>query len=216
MSQSRSVFFLLYCFHIISVISKEIYIGFCSLRFKLKAKVIYGLKHGENIRIDGNVLIKCSKPGSILFGDNFTLNSRPSSNLVGINNVASFQCILEGKINIGNNCGFTSTVFSSRSLINIGNNIKIGGNVRIFDHDYHSLNYKNRRDSIIDGGDVKAAPVIIEDDVFIGTNSIILKGVHIGARSIIGAGSVVSLKNIPPDSVVAGNPARIIKKLNCQ
>jgi len=55
--------------------------------------------------------------------------------------------------------------------------------------------------------------IIIDDDVLVGANTIILKGVHIGARSVIGAGSVVT-KDIPEDSIVAGNPAKVIKKIN--
>ena len=91
--------------------------------------------------------------------------------------------------------------------------MKIGGNVRIYDHDFHAVNYLARRDSQLDMTQCKSAPVVIGDDVFIGANSIILKGVTIGDRSIIGAGSVVSLKEIPPDSLVAGNPARILRNL---
>jgi maltose O-acetyltransferase len=53
---------------------------------------------------------------------------------------------------------------------------------------------------------------VIEDDVWIGANAIILKGVTIGARSIVGAGAVVS-RDVPPDCVVAGNPARVVKEL---
>jgi acetyltransferase-like isoleucine patch superfamily enzyme len=58
--------------------------------------------------------------------------------------------------------------------------------------------------------------VVIGDDVFIGANSIILKGVTVGDRCVIGAGTVVSLKDIPPDSLVAGNPARIIRSLRAE
>ena len=58
----------------------------------------------------------------------------------------------------------------------------------------------------------KSAPVVIEDDVWVGAHCIILKGVTIGARSIIGAGSVVT-KSIPADRVAAGNPCRVIKNL---
>jgi acetyltransferase-like isoleucine patch superfamily enzyme len=104
-------------------------------------------------------------------------------------------------------------VFSSRNDIRVGSNVKIGGNARIYDHDYHALDYLSRRDPEQDFDQEKSAPVVIGDDVFIGANSIILKGVTIGDRSIIGAGSVVSLKDIPPDSLVAGNPARIIRNL---
>ena len=59
---------------------------------------------------------------------------------------------------------------------------------------------------------IKTAPIIIEDDVFVGTNAIILKGTKIGARSIVAAGSVVFGLQIPPDSLVKGNPAQIIKR----
>ncbi len=88
----------------------------------------------------------------------------------------------------------------------------VGGNVRIFDHDFHSLDFRHRRKGGGDSEHIKSAAVIIEDDVFIGANAIILKGVHIGARSVVGAGSVVTSKDIPPDSLIIGNPARIVKR----
>ncbi|MGD0651920.1 MAG: DapH/DapD/GlmU-related protein [Verrucomicrobiia bacterium] len=59
----------------------------------------------------------------------------------------------------------------------------------------------------------KTAPIVVGDDVLIGVNAIILKGVTIGDRSIIGAGAVVTLKDILPDSVVAGNPARVVRTM---
>ena len=72
--------------------------------------------------------------------------------------------------------------------------------------------WEDRRYYANDRANTKTAPVIIDDDVFIGTNCIIGKGVHIGARSIIAAGSVV-VKDIPADEVWGGNPARFIKKV---
>lgn len=168
--------------------------------------------YGKKIKVDGKVFVRSQKSGTIKIGSNFMLNSRPGSNLVGVTNYASFQSIKNGTIEIGDSCGFTSTVISSRTSVKIGNFVKIGGNTRIYDHDYHSLNYSDRRDSKSDSEACKSFPVFIGDDVFIGANSTILKGVKIGARSIIGSGSVVSIKEIPEDSIVAGNPARIINK----
>ena len=84
--------------------------------------------------------------------------------------------------------------------------MNIGADTLILDTDAHHLDWKERRD----GGERNSKPIVIEDDVFIGTRSIVLKGVTIGARSIIGAGSVVS-KNIPADCIAAGNPCRIIR-----
>ncbi len=72
------------------------------------------------------------------------------------------------------------------------------------------MDYLIRRSS---GEGTLSAPIFIEDDVWIGAHSIILKGVTIGARSIIGAGSVVT-KSIPADCVAAGNPCKVIRKLN--
>lgn len=71
------------------------------------------------------------------------------------------------------------------------------------------MDYMARRTS---NEGTKSAPIVIEDDVWVGTHSIIiLKGVTIGARSIIGAGSVVT-KNIPPNCVAAGNHCKVIKR----
>ena len=92
----------------------------------------------------------------------------------------------------------------------IGNNVKIGGCVLITDTDAHPMDYVARRSS---NEGTKSAPVVIEDDVWVGAHCIILKGVTIGARSIIGAGSVVT-KSIPADCVAAGNPCRVIKIIN--
>jgi acetyltransferase-like isoleucine patch superfamily enzyme len=184
-------------------------VAFYSTKLALILK-FYGCKFGNNLSIDGKVYLKLDKKGQLIIGDNFILNSRFGSNLVGITNYAAFQCLEGGRIEIGNNCGFTSPILSCRKSIKFGNNVKLGGNVRIFDHDYHSLNYLHRRDVRSDSEHCKSESVYIGDDVFIGTNSIILKGVRIGERSLIGAGSIVTLKNIPPDSFVAGNPAKII------
>lgn len=96
--------------------------------------------------------------------------------------------------------------------ITIGNCVNIGAGTQIFDTDFHSLDWEDRRDKT-DVIKQKTKPVLIGDFVFIGADSIILKGVHIGEKSIIGAGSVVS-HNIPPEEIWAGNPAVFIRKIN--
>lgn len=127
-----------------------------------------------------------------------------------------------GQIEIGSNCyvGDHTRIWAAES-INIGNNVLIAHNVNIFDNDTHPTNYIERRDdaeNIIFRGkrmnypSLCSKPIEIEDDVWVGCNSIILKGVTIGSCSIVAAGSVVT-KNVPPNTMVAGNPARIIKKL---
>lgn len=170
-----------------------------------------GCEVGKGFRTSGKCCFKASKEGSIRIGDSVSLLAGHRSNRVGLSNPVLIETFGDGIVEIGKNSGASAVVISSRTKVSIGEHVKVGGNVRIFDHDYHSMNAAIRRTES-DVEDVKSSPVIIEDNVFIGTNAIILKGVHIGARSIIGAGAVVSGREIPPDSVVAGNPAHILSR----
>jgi acetyltransferase-like isoleucine patch superfamily enzyme len=190
--------------HVISRLS----VFFCSLWVRLQLR-LSGCQFGKGLRADGLPVIRMSRRGAVTFGDHCQINSRLKSNLVGKTNPTFLDCRGGGKIAFGNNSGCSFAVISSRSDIQIGNHVKIGGNVRIFDHDYHSLDYLDRRDGNKDLPRTK--PVRIGNDVFIGTNAMILKGVTIGDRAIVGAGSVV-VKDVPADEIWAGNPARFIKK----
>ncbi|MGJ8648947.1 MAG: acyltransferase [Opitutaceae bacterium] len=171
---------------------------------------MHGCRAGVGFRVDGRLIIQCREPNVIEIGEGVTINSRFMSNLVGMTNPSVLCCYGDGKIVIGDHTGISGAILSSKSRIQVGDHVTVGGNVRIFDHDFHSLDPEHRRVAKLDRENCRTAPVTIGDDVFIGTNSIILKGVTIGARCIVGAGSVVSLKEIPADSIVAGNPARII------
>jgi acetyltransferase-like isoleucine patch superfamily enzyme len=94
--------------------------------------------------------------------------------------------------------------------ISIGNHCLIGGS--IFDNDLHALDFTERRVRFGDITKVKSAPVVIEDDVWVGLNAMILKGVTLHRGAIVGAGAVVT-KSVPPFTVVAGNPARVVRQL---
>lgn len=130
-----------------------------------------------------------------------------------------------GKIEIGKDCYIgEKTRIRSGNSIKIGNEVMISDDVNIYDTDAHSLNYVLRHKEFVEvvifnnlikdakDVDIKSAPVVIEDHVWIGFNVAILKGVTIGKGAIIGAGSVVT-KDVEPFTVVAGNPAKIIKRL---
>jgi acetyltransferase-like isoleucine patch superfamily enzyme len=183
-----------------------------TIQTKLLLRIL-GCRYGRNFRVDGRVIIRVARVGAIRLGANVVINSRTGSNLVGRTNPTILHCMGDGQITFGDNSGCSFAVLSSKSSIRIGQNTKIGGNVRIYDHDYHALDHLARRDPQQDIIQCKSVPIVIGDDVLVGANAIILKGVTIGDRSVIGAGAVVSLKDIPADSLVAGNPARVIRKL---
>jgi len=111
-----------------------------------------------------------------------------------------------GRIHIGSFCIISAGVrISSASGIHIGDNCMIVSGSYITDSDWHDI-----YDRVSTG---KSRPVRIENNVWIGDSSIICKGVTIGENSIIGAGSVV-VNEIPPNSIAAGNPARVVKSLD--
>jgi acetyltransferase-like isoleucine patch superfamily enzyme len=91
--------------------------------------------------------------------------------------------------------------------IRIGPRALLGSFVEIFDSDFHDLDPARRR-----GGSPNMAAVELEENVFIGNGARILKGVTIGAHSVIGAGSVVTT-SVPPGVIAAGNPARVLREL---
>jgi len=123
-----------------------------------------------------------------------------------------------GKIEIGKSTfiGEGSRVYSVES-IQIGSRVQVAHNCNIFDNNIHSLDpdlrfeefQSNTSRGVIKLHSLKEKPVIIEDDVWIGANCAVLKGVKIGKGAIVGIGSVV-LKDVPPYTIVAGNPAQII------
>lgn len=126
-----------------------------------------------------------------------------------------------GQIVIGDDCyvGEGTRIWSGKSVV-IGNRVLISHGVNIFDSQTHSLSARERSEhykEITTNGHPKELnlddqPVVIEDDVWIACMCIILRGVHIGRGAVIAAGSVVT-KDVPAWSVVAGNPAHVIKIL---
>lgn len=143
--------------------------------------------------------------GRIVLGDNVRFSGKPS---IGFNNRAEDEPELrigDGTF-IGHGCGFTI----GRS-IRIGANCLLAGGVQIQDQDGHPLDARRRREHEPTPAE-EIRPVLIGDDVWIGSGAIILKGVTIGDRSVVGARAVVT-KDVPADVVVGGNPARVIKSL---
>jgi acetyltransferase-like isoleucine patch superfamily enzyme len=123
-----------------------------------------------------------------------------------------------GQISIGDYCYFTNAVLLCELELRIGNYVVIGWNATIADSDFHPLDPAERiADAIacspLNQGrprpEIAKKSVVIEDDVWIGPNATILKGVRIGAGAWIEAGSLVT-RDVPPGSRVLGNPAQIV------
>jgi len=149
--------------------------------------------------------------GIIKFGEGVKINSSLSSNPIG-GDTRTILSVDKGAIlEIGNHTGFSNIAISCKERVTIGNNVKIGGGVKIYDSDFHSLNFEQRKNRATDLPLKKS--VILKDGCFIGAHSIILKGVTIGKESIIGAGSVVA-KSVPDGEIWGGNPAKMIRKIN--
>lgn len=171
----------------------------------------WGVVHGKNCKFIGRTLFRTHRRGEIVLGNGIRLFSTVLENPVGLTGPSILDTRRGGRIVIGDGSGLSSPVISSMVGVTIGKYCKIGGNARIFDHNFHGLDPDKRR--MVKGyGDERPKPITIEDDVFIGTNAIILKGTHIGARSVVAAGSVVFGLHIPPDSLVKGNPAVICER----
>ncbi len=176
-------------------ISKDtILLKSCTFRFD-------GVKKNNNVKIDRNSMLGCS---FIFETDN-------------------------GKVNIGHDTFINAgTQLISRESIDIGSYVTIAWGCTIYDHNSHSLDYRERQKDLQkqvedyksnrhfihskDWSVVKSKPIIIKDNVWIGFDSVVLSGVTIGEGAIVGARSVVR-SDVEPWTVVAGNPAIIIKRL---
>lgn len=195
-------------FRIIPKLRTIFYLHWNRLYFKL-----IGVQYGKNMHVFNKVYVVGK--GSIKIGDNFVFTSGDGLNPLSRNIRGCFLAQTQDTvIEIGNNVGISATSLRARKGITIGNNVNIGADCLIIDTDAHPHDYMKRRrdyksDNYLD--EIPSAPIVIEDDVWIGARCQILKGVHIGARSIIASGSIVT-KDVPADCVAAGVPARVIKK----
>lgn len=181
------------------------------LRFLLgKRNLIYttwwNIKMGKNARFDGKMIFRKYPGATISVGHSCTFLSATYSNLIGVNRpcmLSTLKSAYPASIQIGDNCGFSGTVVGAFLSVKIGNNVKCGANTLITDSDWHPEDSRSGN----------PRPVIIEDNVWIGVNTTVLKGAHIGANTVIGANSVVTGR-IPANVIAAGNPCKVIREIN--
>jgi acetyltransferase-like isoleucine patch superfamily enzyme len=150
--------------------------------------------------------------GCISFGENVQIISASIYNPIGGEN----RCYLttrtkNAKIILGDGARISNSAIYAFESIEIGKNVFIGAGCKIYDSDFHSVILEERLETV--DTHINSKAVKIHDGVFIGAHSIILKGITMGENSIVGAGSVVS-KDVPPNEIWAGNPARFVKKIH--
>lgn len=167
------------------------------------------VSYGKNLKLIGWPFIFRYPKAKITIGDNCTINSNFFSNFIGLYQRTIFVARDQGEIKIGNNVGISGTTIYVRDGVEIGDHTLIGANTKIFDNDFHPLDVEARINN--DFSKLETRRVKIGENVFIGCNCIILKGTQLGNNCIVGAGSVVH-GTFEDNCVIAGNPARVIKR----
>jgi len=166
----------------------------------------------STINVLGIPIVQVARNGKCKIGEKFTCVNDAKFSTLGINRRCKLLVYPRAILKIGNNVSMSNTTIVATKFVEIRNNVMIGGGVIIVDSDFHSLNPTHWHTSA-DELCMKSSAVIINDNVFIGMNTIILKGVTIGHNVIIAAGSVVS-KDIPNNEIWGGNPAVFIKNIS--
>ncbi len=173
--------------------------------YVLWLKTVFRFKLGKGWVFKGRPFVRVGgRDSKIEIGRNFRAISRLEDNSIGVPHRVVVRTVANGaKISIGDDVGVSGCVISATNSITIGNRVLIGSGALIFDSDLHPL------ESGIRHGQGECAPIVIDDDAFIGARAIVLKGVTIGKGAVVGAGAVVA-KDVPSGAIVAGNPAKVI------
>jgi len=168
------------------------------------------------------------RSGNIIVGANSLIRwwglRHCAANRVRIGSNSIVRCRIDfdsplGEVTIGNRCYLGACHLVCHTAITLGDDVVISWGVTIVDHDSHSVYWEERKNDVRDWmrheknwAAVSIAPVFVGDRAWIGFGACILKGVRVGEGAVIGAGAVVT-KDVPKYSVVAGNPARLVRQL---
>lgn len=169
------------------------------------------------VTLFGKPIINKVKGARIIMGKGVVLVSSNDDNGIvynpaGINHPVMISALVPGsKIIIGDNVGISGSSIVATQKVLVGNNSMLGNNTNIYDTDFHCIDPHERLKQI-NVREAKSEPVIIGTNCWIGSSSIVLKGVTIGDNSVIGAMSLVN-KKIPNNVVAAGNPIKVIRNI---
>lgn len=161
-----------------------------------------GIQIGPKCIFYGIPILRRSPLARIEIGAECRFDSLRHKNHFALNHPCFFTVFPKAELVIGMQSGFGGTVIRVAHSVRIGNRVKIGANCKISDHEDHPEDHRS----------TPPRPIVIEDDVWLGMNVVVLKGVTIGKGALIGANSMVT-RDIPPYSVAVGSPARVVRSL---
>lgn len=177
------------------------------LRLKLS-----GVTIGKNVRFYGMPIVSLAPNSKIELRDRSVLCSDSRFTALGVSHPVVLRTLRAGaEIVIGEDSGISGGTVCAAVSVRIGRECMFGADVMVVDTDFHAVKAEGRRRNQNEE-DIAAKPIVLQDNVFLGSRSTVLKGVSIGANSIVGAGSVV-VKDVSRDSIFGGNPSRIIASL---
>lgn len=176
---------------------------------RLNANKKASVKLDKSIRLDRSTKIVACSGSSIFVGEHVYLRSNPNGYHTGMPFPTSLVADRKGAcITIGDNCRLNGAYVHAQSSISIGDNCVIAAGVNIIDANGHQVISSNRT---VGRDDPK--PIWIGNNVWIGVNALILKGANIGDNSVVSAGSVVGGGDYPRNSLIQGNPAKVVATL---
>lgn len=179
-------------------------------RYRLRARLTASLHKGTIAWpkcVQASVPVRCDGKGSVTLGTGVRLGFLPAPRM------GNGEILLQARnktsvIKIGTGTATSNNVnIIAIDSIEIGKNCLIGDMVAIYDSDFHRIDPAERWN-----GSEPPAPVKVGDNVWVGSRTMILKGVTIGSNSVIGAGSIVT-KSIPADVVASGVPAKVLRSI---
>lgn len=175
---------------------------------------VHGVKCGKHHETKGSICIKSASSSKITLGNDVRINSKGSANPIGAGERTYFQVGKNAEFSIGNGTRISNCAITCMNKVTIGDNVRIGAGVKVYDTDFHSIDPLERT-AVPEIPSAKTAPIVIEDYAFIGAGSFILKGVTVGNASVVAAGAVVT-KDIPPFEIWGGNPAKKIGEVKTE